>query len=235
MIEMIYKRLFNEKAMSVSDAEQLGYCLYVKKTAKECNIFLYNPKVLTKKNFSKLDGTKFILNSLIGVCQMNNVEHAYKAWEVRYTGAQKGWGIILYDLMLSIAGKQGLEPNRASVSPMARKVWDYYFTKRKSEITTKPIDDMDKPLTKSKVDDEYVHEPFEGKEPLEQRSVVDRVFYFKSKSSINIQPLIDNHEKFIENTLQNIGVNKLFILNLFNDRMVSTFYQHIKKQREKTK
>lgn len=230
---MIYQRLFQEKANSVNDAEQLGYALYVKKTTKDCNIYLYDPKVLTKKNFTKLDGTKFILNSLIAVCQMNNADHAFKAWEVRYTGAQKGWGIILYDLMLSIAGKQGLEPNRASVSDMARKVWDFYFTKRKSEITTKPIDDMDKPLTKSKVDDEYVHEPFTDKQPLENRHPVDRVYYLKSKSSINIEPLIKNHEKFI-NSLQEMGINKLFVLNLFNDRMVSTFYQHIKKQREKT-
>ena len=52
-----------------------------------------------------------------------------------------GYGPLLYDVAIEVAGKQGLVPDRTEVSTDAEKVWRYYIRKR-WDITSKPIEDF---------------------------------------------------------------------------------------------
>jgi len=51
------------------------------------------------------------------------------AWEVAFANAAKGWGALLYEIALELAGEDGLVPDRFSVSEYAKAVWDKYETR----------------------------------------------------------------------------------------------------------
>lgn len=73
---------------------------------------------------------------------------ATKAWwrrgkadpyTVDFAQAPKGWGPLLYDVVMEAAGASGLTSDRKEVSDAARAVWQHYRDKRpdvRSEITT---------------------------------------------------------------------------------------------------
>lgn len=66
------------------------------------------------------------------------------SWIIGASYANKGWGPLLYDILLQIAGKRGLTTDRGLVSPDAVKVWMKYFDER-SDILKKPLDPIAKP------------------------------------------------------------------------------------------
>lgn len=109
------------------------------------------------------------------------------------TSAKKGYGPLLYDVMLSIAKKKynsGIQPDRASVSPQARGVWDYYRTKR-SDVKATPIDNILRPETPQNIDDAYVHRD----EGLENRDSVD--FVYEIIKPINFEVLSQRHREVL--------------------------------------
>lgn len=53
--------------------------------------------------------------------------------------ANKGWGVMLYDLLLQLAGKNGLTSDRALVSSDASKVWIKYHEDR-GDVEKQPLD-----------------------------------------------------------------------------------------------
>lgn len=60
---------------------------------------------------------------------------------VRQSWAQEGWGPLLYDSALLTAkfyGKEGVLPDRASVSPPARELWRFYQRKR-PDVDSLPV------------------------------------------------------------------------------------------------
>tara|TARA_B100000700_G_scaffold298049_1_gene363522 strand:+ start:263 stop:1042 length:780 start_codon:yes stop_codon:yes gene_type:complete len=84
-----------------------------------------------------------ILHTPIYPC--NNAE------EIKVVAAWPGYGPAIYDLAMSIS-KNGIFADRRSVSPKARKVWDYYFEKR-PEIEKKMLDDFKAKYTPEDNDD----------------------------------------------------------------------------------
>jgi len=63
------------------------------------------------------------------------------AYEVESAFTDKGFGPLLYDIameMVYLLGGVGLMPDRTSVSPAARKVWEKYFTSR-SDVEHKEL------------------------------------------------------------------------------------------------
>ena len=70
------------------------------------------------------------------------------AWEVYHAEATQGWGPMLYDVAMEYATQNGggLISDRNSVSPAARKVWDYYLSNR-GDVTGIQMDDLENTLT----------------------------------------------------------------------------------------
>ena len=76
------------------------------------------------------------------------------AWVVMQAEASKGWGPLLYDVVIewaTINGGQGLTPDRTSVSKPARTVWDFYLKKR-SDVNNNQLDNLKNKLTRIKQD-----------------------------------------------------------------------------------
>ena len=68
------------------------------------------------------------------------------AWQVVGSFAERnGLGPLLYDLAMEVAGKDGIMPDRNSVSEEARNVWRYYKTRR-SDVKAIPLDYIDAPF-----------------------------------------------------------------------------------------
>ena len=65
---------------------------------------------------------------------------------IQSSKAKDGFGPLLYDVALEIAGKRGLKPDLLSVSDDASAVWKYYDDRREdvdSKMLVKSIDDFD--------------------------------------------------------------------------------------------
>jgi hypothetical protein len=66
-------------------------------------------------------------------------------WEVENSEASSGWGPLLYDLAMELAGPDymgdlGIAPDRMNVSPSARGVWRHYFESR-PDVEHEPLPD----------------------------------------------------------------------------------------------
>lgn len=65
----------------------------------------------------------------------------------------KGWGPMLYDCLIVLAGEKGVTPDRVLVTSEAAFVWKTYFEKRKSQLKTIALD-LDGTLTPDNPDDD---------------------------------------------------------------------------------
>lgn len=65
-----------------------------------------------------------------------------KAYIIGSTTANKGWGVMIYDILIQLAGKNGLTPDRQLVSQDAANVWIRYLEdrKQKGHVRTEPLD-----------------------------------------------------------------------------------------------
>lgn len=73
-------------------------------------------------------------DAIVGFGEMKEANCKKGLYVVERTAALKGYGPLLYDIMLSYAreeGKLGIIPDRKRVSSAARYVWSYYYTNRK--------------------------------------------------------------------------------------------------------
>ena len=70
------------------------------------------------------------------------------AFVVEGSGATHGWGPLVYDVAIEYASLDGsgLVSDRGSVSPYARRVWEYYMNNR-PDVTAHQLDDMKVTLT----------------------------------------------------------------------------------------
>jgi len=73
------------------------------------------------------------------------------AWVVNFSQATEGWGPMLYDVAMEVAGESGLIADRNSLSDEAFAVWEYYM-KNRSDVKKKQLDDMNNTLTQDEED-----------------------------------------------------------------------------------
>jgi len=104
------------------------------------------------------------------------------AYIIQKSSAPAGFGPFLYDVVMELAGEDGLTPDRSLVSGYAYKVWEYYL-KNRSDIEKKQLDDIDNPQTPPPEDDckmystmDYVGE-LEGESTSWQESPLSKVYY----------------------------------------------------------
>lgn len=92
-----------------------------------------------------------------------------KVWVITSARAwQPGWGPMLYDVAMEDAGSDGVMPDRDQVSSDARRVWDYYFTRRPDVQTT----DVDWGCERHGDPDDWDPHPLDQVYRKEQRTVI---------------------------------------------------------------
>lgn len=126
----------------------------------------------------------------------------YQSFKIKKSAVNekyKGYGPILYDIALQVAGDNGIMPDR-NISNSARAIWEYYFYKR-NDVTKKPIDNYNNPLTIDIKDDGKIIKPYSifgsNIRPLDinQTSYINHVYYLSGQ---DYQKLVSRHNNSIE-------------------------------------
>ena len=73
------------------------------------------------------------------------------AWQVISSQVSDGWGPLLYDVAMEVAGDAGLMADRGSLSDDSYNVWKYYMNSR-PDVVKKQLDDPDNTLTPEEED-----------------------------------------------------------------------------------
>lgn len=178
-----------EKAQTASGASRLGLALYVGHARGVRYYVLYDAAKLVNAVIEdvEIDLTDSPGKYVRAVVMVDGkTGGAWHASEIEATAAEHGFGPLLYDVAMKM--EKGLVPDRESVSPSARGVWDYYKTKR-SDVTAKPLDDIQHPATPSKVDDAPVY-PGGADNALNYAYFID--------GGPNVSKLTGNHKKVLE-------------------------------------
>lgn len=156
---------------------------------------------------------KSLLDAAYGTMQWSNSPKCGKdTMEVKSVASERGWGPLLYDIVMSIINPLWLIADRGSVSDAAYNVWEYYFYRR-SDVEQEIIPelasdkcslpafsdnselekrwrDIRKSIMQNDVQDKDLEEMF-ADEPMAWR--------YRLRSTIDYQSLIDNHKKFMKN------------------------------------
>jgi len=74
------------------------------------------------------------------------------AFILQKSAAPIGFGPLLYDVVMELAGDSGLAADRTIVSQSAYNIWNFYL-KNRSDVSTKQLDDIDSPQTPPVEDD----------------------------------------------------------------------------------
>jgi len=212
MEKQIYKRIFQEKALSLSEAKD--FCLWIDiSVANYVKFVLYDPKPLIDdiftgdkgvienkiKNRFKMVFDDCILSTITISTGKDNpgVKVPNMAYTIQSTAAKpgSGAGVLLYDIVMSWVTNKGkfLTPDRQSISNLAQNVWKYYFTKRK-DVQKVPIDDIHNPVTKNKNDDGFTNQNIPDKD-YKTRTFLNHIY--KIKKPINYSKLVKNNNDFM--------------------------------------
>lgn len=191
-------------AISNLDSTQTVYTLY---DAGRFRDIITKLPVSKLKNLEENDQLQSTVIAMIAVITPDDGTQ-YGMPEVAGAAAEKGYGPLMYDIVMAIEG--GITSDRGSVSGAAKKVWSYYKNNR-PDVKAKPLDDREHPKTPEKFDDSLMHSG--GSEnPL-------NYVYIPSKTP-NADGLINNH-KAIQKMLQTNGVEiefSEFGLSYFHSR-----------------
>ena len=233
MEKQIYKRIFQEKALSLSEAKD--FCLWIDiSVANYVKFVLYDPKPLIDdiftgdkgvienkiKNRFKMVFDDCILSTITISTGKDNpgVKVPNMAYTIQSTAAKpgSGAGVLLYDIVMSWVTNKGkfLTPDRQSISNLAQNVWKYYFTKRK-DVQKVPIDDIHNPVTKNKNDDceLYTGDNIPKDSDYKHRNFANMMYQIK-------KPL--NYISLVKN-------NKSVLLGLKKKKVNSKFIDYLSK------
>lgn len=206
---MKYKRLFKEVAKNIKDAEKenIGliertncYVLYNINNLRDSLENLYNNK--SSKDIESGEIKYYFKESIIGAVLIttDNLD-GKNINEINYIGAQKGWGVLLYDIILTISTlkQDGLIPSKGSISPSAQKVWKKYFTDR---------NDVKKEEFKSKI---------------HNIDYLDCIYTMTENSFVNYENLENSHIKFM-NELEEKDMDYLSIMYSVDLNLIKSIY-----------
>ncbi len=186
-------RTLVEAAVEPGRAAAQGTAVIVVKTGEDVSVIAYDPKQLiddvirgVKSGDDPIDSVeKNGTAAIIGIVSMHPAGEkegpCHGAYVVQAAAARKGYGPMLYDLALSLG--RPVVPDRTSVSPAARKVWDRYVTR--SDVTKTPLDNKDNPQTPNTEDDCLSFE--------EATSALN--YAFSKKGSAGLSGLADNNKR----------------------------------------
>lgn len=151
-----YIRFLVEAAVGGEQASKQGLALFRAHRGNRVDYILYNPKALAEESkepgFMSMRLKRPLDEIIVGfVRAMPHSGDCNDAMEVKMSAAAKGYGPLMYDIVMS-DGEGGLMPDRVSTSDQAAKLWQFYSTKR-GDVEKKPFDDADDPKTPEEDDD----------------------------------------------------------------------------------
>lgn len=209
LLREFISEIISEGAASAEWADELGLALCVLKTPRI--YVLYDSAKLSEL----LQGATPNDVSLRGIERngydeaiyaMITVKRDYPAWgaaEVMNAAAERGFGPLLYDIVM--AAEKGLTSDRHDVSSRAERVWSFYHDNR-GDVEAKLLDDIDDPKTPPRKDDAPVFKP-------DDRDIEDvplNYAYFMKGPGPDIESLKRRHTSAMK-AFKKLGVEQDFM------------------------
>lgn len=204
----------HEKAVSVDEATTRGLALHISTVANKWYI-LYDASEAIKavkkdleEHLSAQNGvldrthasirlTELLKDCVVATVSVNSVkDEMWNASTVQFSAAQKGYGPLLYDIVMALEG--GLTSDREIVSNPAKTIWNRYLNNRQDVIHRK-IDDITDPKTEPLEDDGEVFKPDTDENALN--------YAYFLKTSPNVTALLENDKKVKKFINENIDTN----------------------------
>jgi hypothetical protein len=188
-------RVFSEAPVTTRQASSSGLALSILSNAYRQHTYVLYDAGRVKDTWTEFVDdnvidpdawSSTILNNVYATLTTSGVQKK-KQWgasEIRSSAAESGYGPLIYDIAMAL--ESGLISDRDSVSPAARKVWNFYKNNRK-DVEIKKLDDLDNPKTSSTFDDAIVFDDNDDANPLNYA-------YFINKSP-NVSSLQSNDKK----------------------------------------
>lgn len=155
-------RTLIEAAIKPDDDDAKGLCLAITGVSdSDTSYILYdagilrlikNLKMKRKLSDLEMESCAGFMHGFIKTSPSPRGE-ALGARQVSMSAAIKGFGPMMYDIVMGIEGT--LMADRGLPRPAAKNVWSYYLNKRK-DVTAKRLDNIDDPKTPPKSDDAEV-------------------------------------------------------------------------------
>lgn len=151
-----YIRLLVEAAVGGEQAAKGGLALFRGQRSNRVIYVLYDPKALAEEaqqpGFFSMRLTRPLDQVIVGFIKaMPHSGECNDAMEVKMSAASKGYGPLMYDIVMS-DGDGGLLPDRVKTSDQAKKLWQFYSGKR-GDVKKVPLDNADDPKTPEPDDD----------------------------------------------------------------------------------
>jgi len=192
---VLSEELLDEAAKQIADLDFEDIALLVEDYGRGiCKFILYRPDVLREK-YS--EGYEAVAEAaIVGYFSMAKDDDC-NAWVTKMAGAERGYGPVLYDMAMSRISPESLMADRRDTSESARRVWAYMLTVRANDYNIQPVGQNCK------------HGNENGDAAMR--------YSFAIKDPVNYKPLIANHQRCIQNMVNDDGLNEENIAELIQD------------------
>jgi len=130
---------------------------------------------LPEGNFKKIPG-KDSTSSQVVITKYIDDPECENMFILAQASAPRGFGPLLYDIALELAGNAGIIPDRIYVSKDAYKVWEHYLDRRE-DVETKQLKPEECPPADFYTDDDFDSSAW-------YNSPLSKVYYKKDKNTI---------------------------------------------------
>lgn len=158
LLRQLVRALVTEAATSGAQAIKHGLALYRGPDQDGTVYVLYDTAVAQRLAQSTGGFAKPIPESELDklfagfVWGIQHSDDANGAFEIRLSAARKGFGPLMYDIVMSDAPDGIMSDHYHSSSPSERNLWKKYFSDR-GDVEHSPLDDVDDPKTPPHSDD----------------------------------------------------------------------------------
>jgi hypothetical protein len=176
--------MLDEAAVQMGQLESSNIALYIPGNDANKTYILYDTEA-TKKALQEEDEPKYeeeptsafivgyALTSFFDLCGF---------WTMDMTAARKGYGPVLYEIVMSTVAPAFVTSDRKSVTTGARRVWQYFYNHRANEFDIKKIDP-------TQTDEACAHD---NSGPTQSLSLM-----FSLKNRLNTNKLQSKHQQFV--------------------------------------
>lgn len=196
--------MLDEAAVQMGQLESGNIALYIPGDDSDKTYILYDTqatkKALQEENEPKYEDdptsayiVAYVSTSFFELCGF---------WLMNMTAARKGYGPIIYEIVMSNVSPAFVSADRKSVTPDARRVWQYFYNHRAHEFDIKKID-------ASQTDEACAHANSGEDQSLS--------LMFSLKTKLNTGNLQSKHKQFV-NEMKALGIDEQKVDQFIHDK-----------------
>ena len=180
LLKEFIRALISEAAMPVAAAQQQGLALLVTNSGRSTSFVLYDPKYYRDFIVTQENSPNEIGNAPDGIYAFFSAfpgpsDSCSGAYEIGVSSAKKGFGPMMYDIVMSQCSPAPIMADRSTSSAAAANIWRFYGNR--SDVEKIPLDSND-------------CKTYEDRPELN--------YAFKAKQPVNFSGLVAAHQKFIQ-------------------------------------